>query len=132
MDIEGNLEAFNSLKEFLGLNSSEEKALLGIIGLAKENWVKIQGFQVEIEEKPVNNNMEKLSLKIKESLKELSNKNTEKFSDKISQNPEKTLENINKTTVEKSEAKVKDDEILDAKGYDKYLESKKQLHKRAT
>ncbi|NLI57835.1 MAG: hypothetical protein GX387_04850, partial [Clostridium sp.] len=36
MDIEGNLEAFNSLKEFLGLNSSEEKALLGIIGLAKE------------------------------------------------------------------------------------------------
>jgi|BioPla2DNA2_1021312.scaffolds.fasta_scaffold01798_2 flagellar hook-length control protein FliK len=145
MDIEGNLEAFNSLKEFLGLNSSEEKALLGIIGLAKEeveksetivkeylegnkekeNWVKIQGFQVEIEEKPVNNNMEKLSLKIKESLKELSNKNTEKFSDKISQNPEKTLENINKTTVEKSEAKVKDDEILDAKGYDKYLESKK-------
>ena len=40
MDIEGNLEAFNSLKEFLGLNSSEEKALLGLLELAKEEVEK--------------------------------------------------------------------------------------------
>ena len=38
---------------------------------------------------------------------------------------QKKLWKTHKTTIEKAEAEVKDDEILDAKGYDKYSESKK-------
>lgn len=41
---------------------------------SRENWIEIQGFQVEVKEDTANTDMEKLSFKIKESLKELSGK----------------------------------------------------------
>ena len=102
LNFDENLESFNSLKEFLGLDLSEEKALLKLIGMAKEeageqgvfitenleanesreNWIEIQGFQVEVKEDTANTDMEKLSFKIKESLKELSGKE-EDLSEKL-------------------------------------------------
>lgn len=134
LNFDENLESFNSLKEFLGLDLSEEKALLKLIGMAKEeageqgvfitenleanesreNWIEIQGFQVEVKEDTANTDMEKLSFKIKESLKELSGK-------------DKKIMESTKPSIEKAEAEVKKDEVLDAKGYNKYAETKKVI-----
>ncbi|PQQ67864.1 flagellar hook-length control protein FliK [Acetivibrio saccincola] len=146
LNFDENLESFNSLKEFLGLDLSEEKALLKLIGMAKEeageqgvfitenleanesreNWIEIQGFQVEVKEDTANTDMEKLSFKIKESLKELSGKDNEDLSEKLYENEEKIMEST-KPSIEKAEAEVKKDEVLDAKGYNKYAETKKVI-----
>jgi len=151
MDIEGNLEAFNGLKEFLGLSLSEEKTLLKVIELVKEevqkseafikedletnkdkeNWIKIQGFEVEVEESTQNTEMEELSVKVKKNLEQLSNKNAENLPKEISENVEKVIENSAEFTIGKSEATIKEDEILDGRSNKNYVESKKEtIHQR--
>lgn len=145
MNIEDNKEAFNSLKEFLGLGFEEEKTLLKAIWLAneeventesvnsghlktnedKENWIKIQGFEVEVKENTVNTDMEELSFKIKEGLKELSDERAEKLPERTSQNTEKITDGSSENVIKKQEAEIKKDEILDDISQNKYVEAKR-------
>lgn len=139
MNIEQNLEAFDDLKEFLALDEKEEKALLKVIELVKEeveksevigkghlddtsgkeDWIKVSN--IEVEEGTVTIDKDQLSLRIKEGLKELLNKNTEELSKEIEKSVEKTIE----PTIEKTEITTKEDEMLDDKSNKNYAEVKK-------
>lgn len=141
-NIEQNSETFGNLVVSLGLDSKEEKVLLKVIELVKEevenlevinkeylvetnekeDWIKVSN--IEVEEGTATIGKDELSLRIKKGLKELLNKNAEELPKEIGKSVKEIAEKTINPIIKKTEVTTKEGEMLDDKNNKNYTEVK--------